>query len=83
MTNKPISRRAALSGLATAGAAGLAAPSLATAQGQTTTWKVQTSWPGGTGLAVRDWLRSQGYDPQPRELPETVKAWLAAPPDMD
>lgn len=26
-------------------------------------------WPGGTGLALRDWLRSQGYDPQPMELP--------------
>ena len=40
-------------------------------------------WPGGTGLAVRDWLRTQGYDPQPRELPPQVKAWLSAPPDMD
>jgi NAD+ diphosphatase len=26
-------------------------------------------WPGGTGLAVRDWLRGRGYDPQPMELP--------------
>lgn len=40
-------------------------------------------WPGGTGLAVRDWLRRQGYDPQPRELPPQVEAWLKAPPDMD
>lgn len=40
-------------------------------------------WPGGTGLAVRDWLQRQGYDPKPRELPPQVKAWLAAPPDMD
>lgn len=40
-------------------------------------------WPGGTGLAVRDWLRRQGYDPQPRELPPQVAAWLKAPPDMD
>lgn len=40
-------------------------------------------WPGGTGLAVRDWLRDQGYDPQPRELPPQVAAWLKAPPDMD
>lgn len=40
-------------------------------------------WPGGTGLAVRDWLRSQGYDPQPRELPPQVAAWLKAPPDLD
>jgi TRAP-type mannitol/chloroaromatic compound transport system substrate-binding protein len=30
----------------------LAAPALATAQGATTTWRVQTSWPGGEGLAV-------------------------------
>src|SRR6056297_1561448 len=59
MTNKPISRRAALSGLATAGAAGLAAPTLATAQGQTTTWKIQTSWPGGIGLQIfKDWCAS-------------------------
>jgi len=59
MTNKPISRRAALSGLATAGAAGLAAPTLATAQGQTTTWKIQTSWPGGIGLQIfKDWSNS-------------------------
>jgi len=40
-------------------------------------------WPGGTGLAVRDWLRSQGYDPQPRELPAAVQAWMKAPVDMD
>ena len=52
MTSKPISRRAALGGIATAGAASLAAPSLATAAGQTTTWKVQTSWPGGIGLQI-------------------------------
>lgn len=23
-------------------------------------------WPAATGLALRDWLRGQGYDPQPR-----------------
>jgi len=40
-------------------------------------------WPGGTGLAVRDWLRTQGYDPQPRELPPAVQAWMKAPVDMD
>lgn len=40
-------------------------------------------WPGGTGLAVRDWLRTQGYDPQPRVLPPQVEAWLKAPPDRD
>jgi NADH pyrophosphatase NudC (nudix superfamily) len=26
-------------------------------------------WPGGTGFALRDWLRGRGYDPQPLELP--------------
>lgn len=59
MTKKPISRRAALGGLATAGAATLGAPAIATAQGQTTTWKVQTSWPGGIGLQIfKDWAGS-------------------------
>jgi len=59
MTNKPMTRRAALSGLATAGAAGLAAPSIATAAGATTTWKIQTSWPGGIGLQIfKDWTAS-------------------------
>ena len=33
-------------------------------------------WPGGTGFAVRDWLRSQGYDPTPLELPPAVKAMM-------
>jgi NADH pyrophosphatase NudC (nudix superfamily) len=40
-------------------------------------------WPGGTGLAVRDWLRSQGYDPQPRDLPDAVKQWMQARPASD
>lgn len=26
-------------------------------------------WPGGTGLAIRDWLRGRGFDPQPMEWP--------------
>jgi NAD+ diphosphatase len=26
-------------------------------------------WPGGTGLALRDWLRSRGFEPQMIELP--------------
>jgi NAD+ diphosphatase len=26
-------------------------------------------WPGGTGLALRDWLRARGHDPQELELP--------------
>lgn len=28
-------------------------------------------WPGSTGSALRDWLRSQGYDPE--EAPSTVR----------
>ena len=36
-----------------AGAVGVGlAPSIATAQGKTTTWKIQTSWPGGIGLDI-------------------------------
>lgn len=27
-------------------------------------------WPQGTGMALRDWLRSKGYDPQPMEIPK-------------
>lgn len=27
-------------------------------------------WPAATGLALRDWLRSRGFDPQPSELPQ-------------
>ncbi|HUP92397.1 MAG TPA: NUDIX domain-containing protein [Solimonas sp.] len=26
-------------------------------------------WPGGTGFALRDWLRGRGFDPQPMDLP--------------
>ncbi|WP_272003042.1 TRAP transporter substrate-binding protein DctP [Roseovarius sp. ZX-A-9] len=49
-------RRNVLRTLAGAGAAGLAAPHIATAAGQGTTWKIQTSWPGGIGLATfKDW----------------------------
>ncbi|MEM9146353.1 MAG: TRAP transporter substrate-binding protein DctP [Pseudomonadota bacterium] len=37
-------------------AAALAAPAIATAQGQTTTWRVQTAWSGGAGLdTFREW----------------------------
>ena len=40
-------------------AALVAAPAIATAQGQTTTWRVQTSWPGGVGLQIfKDWANS-------------------------
>ena len=53
MEKGKLTRRGALVGLA---GAGLAAPSLATAAGQTTTWKVQSSWPGGIGLKIfKDW----------------------------
>jgi len=27
-------------------------------------------WPAATGLALRDWLRSRGHDPQPIEMPQ-------------
>ncbi len=47
------------SAAAAAGAGALAAPSLATAAGQTITWKLQTSWPGGIGLQIfKDWCHS-------------------------
>ncbi|WP_170785856.1 TRAP transporter substrate-binding protein DctP [Ruegeria lacuscaerulensis] len=56
MTNKLITRRSAFRTLAGAGAATLAAPHIATAAGETTTWKIQTSWPGGIGLQTfKDW----------------------------
>ncbi len=56
MTDKNTTRRGALRAFAGAGAATLAAPAIATAQGQTTTWKIQTSWPGGAGLQIfKDW----------------------------
>lgn len=32
-------------------------------------------WPGGTGLAVRDWLHRKGYNPAQRVLPPEVEAW--------
>ncbi|WP_375259325.1 TRAP transporter substrate-binding protein DctP [Citreimonas sp.] len=58
MTNR-VTRRRALTGIAGMGAAGLAAPHIATAQGQPTNWKIQTSWPGGAGLQIfRDWCAS-------------------------
>ena len=51
-------RRFLRTGALGAGAA-LAAPAIATAQGATTTWRVQTSWPGGVGLQIfRDWCAS-------------------------
>ncbi|MHA7772112.1 TRAP transporter substrate-binding protein DctP [Roseibium sp. M-1] len=45
-----------MAGVSAAGAATLAAPHIASAQAQTTTWKIQTSWPGGAGLQIfKDW----------------------------
>ncbi len=29
-------------------------------------------WPVATGLALRDWLRAQGHDPQPFDVPDKV-----------
>ncbi len=56
MTVRIKSRRGALKTLAGAGAATLAAPHIAGAQANGTTWRIQTSWPGGAGLQIfRDW----------------------------
>ncbi|MBN2907437.1 MAG: TRAP transporter substrate-binding protein DctP [Rhodobacteraceae bacterium] len=56
MTNKITTRRNALRTIAGAGAATLAAPHIAGAQANGTTWKIQTSWPGGAGLQIfKDW----------------------------
>ncbi len=56
----PPARRRFLKRLATGGAAITAAPFISNAAAaQTTTWKVQTSWPGGIGLQVfKDWCNS-------------------------
>ena len=44
---------------AAAAAGTFAAPAIATASGHTTSWKVQTSWPGGVGLQIfKDWSKS-------------------------
>jgi len=50
LTRRGLLRNSALLGAA-AGAT-LAAPAIATAAGETTTWKIQTSWPGGAGLDI-------------------------------
>ena len=40
-------------------AAQVGAPFIGTAKGQTTTWKIQTSWPGGIGLEIfKSWSNS-------------------------
>ncbi|MGE3936776.1 MAG: TRAP transporter substrate-binding protein DctP, partial [Rhodospirillaceae bacterium] len=47
------SRRRFLAAAAAAGTAAVAAPHVARAQsGQTTSWRIQTSWPAGVGLAT-------------------------------
>ncbi|MBL4905839.1 MAG: TRAP transporter substrate-binding protein DctP [Sneathiella sp.] len=59
MNDKKLNRRHVLAGGAAAGAAVIAAPSIGTAAGKTTTWKIQTSWPGGIGLGIfKDWCNS-------------------------
>lgn len=56
MTDRTTTRRNAIRTLAGAGAVTLAAPHIAGAQANGTTWKIQTSWPGGTGLQIfKDW----------------------------
>ncbi len=46
-------------GAAVGAGALLGAPSIGTAAGKTTTWKVQTSWPGGIGLEIfKSWCNS-------------------------
>ncbi|MCG8490552.1 MAG: TRAP transporter substrate-binding protein DctP [Sneathiellales bacterium] len=59
MTEKNLNRRQMLAAGAAAGTAALVTPSLATGAGKTTTWKVQTSWPGGIGLNIfKEWCAS-------------------------
>lgn len=49
-------RKTALVGAGTAAATAGFGFNIATAQGKTTTWKIQTSWPGGIGLKIfKDW----------------------------
>ena len=61
---KATTRRHLLKGALGAGGAlavagGLAAPHVAGAQAKRTTWKIQTSWPGGIGLQIfKDWCNS-------------------------
>ncbi len=31
-------------------------------------------WPAATGLALRDWLRTRGHDPQPIDLPQRSRS---------
>ena len=56
----PATRRAVLGGAAVAGAAIISAPYIRNAEAaETTTWKVQTSWPAGVGLnTFKTWAAS-------------------------
>ena len=54
-----LSRRQFLGAGAAAGGAAAVAPFVRTKAAETTTWKVQTSWPGGLGLKLfKDWCNS-------------------------
>jgi len=64
---RAFTRRGLLKGAAAAGgtaavlgvAGEVGAPYIGTAKGQTTTWKIQTSWPGGVGLSIfENWCKS-------------------------
>ncbi|MEO4041831.1 substrate-binding domain-containing protein [Hoeflea sp. CAU 1731] len=55
LSRRSFLKTGALAGGATVAGA-LAAPHVASAQANGTTWKIQTSWPGGVGLQVfKDW----------------------------
>ena len=59
MTHGITTRRGAIRTLAGASAGALAAPHIAGAQANGTTWRVQTSWPGGRGLQIfEEWCAS-------------------------
>ena len=54
--NRRINRRSFLTTASAVTAGTLAAPHIASAQAAGTTWKIQTSWPGGAGLQIfKDW----------------------------
>lgn len=59
-TTKTTSRRRFLAGVGVAGASALSMPHIRNAKAaETTTWRVQTSWPGGLGLRIfKDWCNT-------------------------
>jgi len=58
-TRRDLLKGALGAGSALAVAGSFAAPHVASAQAAGTTWKVQTSWPGGIGLQIfKDWCNS-------------------------